>query len=166
MLLSNAYLLDLMILTSVATVSPAAFAQNRAEPHKIDPSTIDCRGWTKRARISQTEMNTCAGRDTEVQRQILARLIAELRNKLASTEPTQWAQLEANQELWQDFVKRDCEWEAAFSAGGSIRPLAHAQCLTAATAQRVNRLRIMLCEGEGLTGECAESKTYGKGTGK
>ena len=122
-------------------------------------AALDCRGWTTRP-LAQTEMNICSTREVEAQRSKLERLVGDLREKLAVKQPSQWATLSANQKSWRDFVENDCEWEAAFSDGGSIQPLARNQCLAAATAQRINRLRVVLCEGEGATGECPESKKY------
>ena len=124
-----------------------------------DSKTLDCRGWTTKV-LGQQEMNLCAGRDADTQREKLQKLVGELRDKLSAREPDQWAHLEANQESWRDFVERDCKWEAAFSGGGSIQALVHARCLADATARRIARLRIFLCEGEGLAGECPESKRY------
>lgn len=147
-------LLLLLVASAAELVGSPISAQDAA-----DSKTLDCRGWTTRV-LSQTEMNICAGRDAETQQQKLQNLVGDLRDKLAAKEPTQWARLEANQKNWLDFVEQDCEWEATFSDAGSIRPLVHARCLSGAIAQRIARLRIFLCEGEGLTGECAASRKY------
>jgi uncharacterized protein YecT (DUF1311 family) len=125
----------------------------------IDSRRIDCQGWRSKV-ITQTEMNICAVRDSEKQRQLLERLIGDFRSKLAAKQPEQWARLEANQRNWRDFVDRDCEWEAAFADGGSIQPMVRALCVAGATAQRINRLRTVLCEGGGMTGDCPESRKY------
>lgn len=91
---------DLMILKAqilphlifLAVVVPLAvlalFAQDA-----VDPKTLDCRGWTGKV-MSQAEMNICAGRDAEMQRQTLERLVGDLRTKLAARASEQWARTE------------------------------------------------------------------------
>ncbi|HEX7407977.1 MAG TPA: lysozyme inhibitor LprI family protein [Candidatus Binatia bacterium] len=156
MKMSSHGLLRLFVVAAVITLPALPLSAQ----HPIDPKTLDCENWTEREVITQTEMNICAGRDTRAQRQTLERLIREFQEKLATTEPTQWARLEANQKSWQEFINKDCEWEAAFAEGGSIDPLVYEQCVDHATAERIARLRIVLCEGQGLTGECPESRKY------
>ncbi|MFI5398095.1 MAG: lysozyme inhibitor LprI family protein [Candidatus Binatia bacterium] len=156
MTISKAQILRHLLLVAVAVLLAVLplFAQDA-----VDPKTLDCRGWTSKV-MSQAEMNICARRDSEMQRQTLERLVGDLRSKLAARQPEQWARLEANQRKWGEFVDHDCKWEAAFADGGSIQPLVHARCVARATAQRISRLRIVLCEGEGMTGECPESRKY------
>ena len=66
-------------------------------------------------------------------------------------------QIEAN---WEKVAKDHCKWEAAFFAGGSNQPMMLADCLYQQYQQRIDVLRLNLCNGNGMTGECEASLKY------
>lgn len=127
--------------------------------HADDAEALDCTRWMSK-NLSQTEMNTCAERDAHQNKERLKALVEELRRKLGPHEPEQWSGLETNQKAWEAFVEQDCRWESAFFERGSAQPMVHANCIADATARRIDRLSIFLCEGGGMTGPCPESKRY------
>jgi uncharacterized protein YecT (DUF1311 family) len=61
---------------------------------------------------------------------------------------------------WEKMITEHCQWEANFSAGGSIQPMQFSGCLSQQYMDRIEMLRINLCEGHGMTGECEESLKY------
>ena len=154
MLRSEGILGKVSISGAIIVICTMALAQ-----HAEDAQAVGCTHWMSK-NLSQTEMNTCAERDAHQNQQRLKALIEDLRRKLSAHEPAQWSALEANQKTWEAFVEQDCRWESTFSDGGSVQPMVHANCIADATARRIERLSIFLCEGEGMTGPCAESKRY------
>src|ERR1051325_641904 len=119
-----------------------------------------CADWPNK-RLSQTDMNICSAKAAEGEQTRLDRLLADLRKRfMTEKSEQQWKTLEVNQKDWEQWVRNDCQWEAALFKGGSIQPMIHSLCLATATANRVDRLRIFLCEGQGMTGECSASRAY------
>jgi uncharacterized protein YecT (DUF1311 family) len=112
-------------------------------------------------RLNQTDANTCAAKDAENERARLQRLLQDLRRKfIASRQEGQWLRLETLEKEWEQFARNDCNWETGFSDGASMQPVINSLCMANATANRVERLRIFLCDKAGMAGECKESKAY------
>jgi len=55
-----------------------------------------------------------------------------------------------------------CQWQSSFFEGGSIQPTERSTCLSSVIWNRIDELRLNLCEGRGMTGECAASKKYAR----
>lgn len=119
-----------------------------------------CADWMQK-RLSQADASTCAARDAEGERARLQRLLQDLRKKFtAGRQERQWQRLETLQKEWDQFARDDCNWESGFAQGGSMQSMVTSMCMANATANRIDRLRIFLCEGGGATGECKESQAY------
>lgn len=110
-------------------------------------------------------MNICAMRDADAARKKLVALIEELRvkllqdqTKLGTPAARQWQRLEQNQRSWEQLSQKDCEWESAFFDGGSMQPMVESLCIMRQTKERIDRLRVFLCEA--YSGECLRSQAY------
>jgi uncharacterized protein YecT (DUF1311 family) len=114
---------------------------------------VDC----SKGGSNQIEMNACAARAAEASAAKLARLLKELEAKL---DPAPRAELRRIQTQWQNLRDKDCEWERSTFAGGSAAPMVQGYCIAARTNERIDRLKIMLCEGGGMTGPCEASRKY------
>ncbi|MGF6754549.1 lysozyme inhibitor LprI family protein [Paraburkholderia sp. GAS334] len=87
----------------------------------------------------------------------LQALLGELDHSL----PAQPARdLHDTQAQWDALARRECAWQRGLSGGGSMSSLVYATCLDQRVQERINWLKLFLCEGYGSTGECAASKRY------
>ncbi len=137
----------------VVLLTQTGFSQAASSPDM-------CADWMNK-RLSQADASTCAARDAEAERARLQRLLQDLRRKFtAGRQERQWQRLESLQKEWEQFARNDCSWESGFAEGGSMQPIVNSLCMAGATANRIDRLRIFLCEGAGATGECKESRAY------
>jgi uncharacterized protein YecT (DUF1311 family) len=107
--------------------------------------------------ITQVELNYCAGQKAQASYAKLESLIAELKGHMNGS---QYGMLLSIEENWEKAIAEHCKWEANFFEGGSIQPLQFAECLNQQYLNRVDELRLNLCEGNGMTGECEESLKY------
>ena len=120
-----------------------------------------CSDWMNK-RLSQADASTCAARDADTERARLQRLLQDLRRKFtASRQERQWQRLESLQKDWEQFTRSDCNWETGFAEGASMQPMINSLCMANATANRIERLRIFLCDNAGAAGECKEAQAYG-----
>ena len=119
-----------------------------------------CSDWMNK-RLSQADASTCAARDAENERARLQRLMQDLRRKFTGRQERQWQRLETLQKDWEQFSRNDCNWETGFAEGGSMQPVINSLCMANATANRIERLRIFLCDNAGAAGECKEAQAYG-----
>lgn len=115
--------------------------------------------------MGQQPMNSCYALQTMHSLALLDTLVGELHKKLDSgvyqrLEPAQAAQLLVVQEKWKLYRDAHCKWQAQFAAGGSIQPTDYANCLNDLTWNRIDELKLDLCEGEGMTGACDASSRY------
>lgn len=116
------------LLLACAALCTAAHAQKReAQDACADAQT-------------QTEMNACAGRkyllaDTELNR-VYDQLVLRLGGNAEQRE-----RLKAAETAWIRYRDNNCDYEASFYDGGSIRPLVHASCLERMTKARTAELR-------------------------
>jgi len=102
-------------------------------------------------------MNICAQQVAARSNERLRSLLADLRTRLDSSR---FGQLSRVQAQWQAYRKAHCDWEGEGFAGGSVAPAVVSNCFAAVTEARIEELKIHLCEGEGMTGECAPSHRY------
>jgi len=123
------------------------------------PSADMCSDWMNK-RLSQADATACAAKDAEAERARLQRLLQDLRRKFtAKKQDRQWQRLESMQKDWEQFARNDCNWESGFSDGGSMQ-IINSLCMANAAANRIERLRIFLCDNTGMAGECKESRAY------
>ena len=87
----------------------------------------------------------------------LNRLLKELRNTLPADA---WAELKAVQAVWKNFKNKDCSWERRLFKDGSVAPLVYGHCLETHNLERIEKLKLFLCEGYGMTGPCEASEKY------
>jgi uncharacterized protein YecT (DUF1311 family) len=154
-------ILVVVICILVTTICLSA-CQNKARP--IYPTktplrlitlatpNIDCASAMK-----QGEMNFCMWQRAQAKYAKLNSLIAELGKHMGTFRYLTLLQNEAD---WEKTAQAHCKWLASFFEGGSVQPLQHQGCLVEQYQQRIEVLRMMLCEGAGMTGECEASLRY------
>ncbi len=109
------------------------------------------------AAMTQGELNDCARQGVEVASARLETLINELQGHMSES---QYSALLILQKDWETFALKHCQWEGSYFEGGSIQPMWVSNCLSLQYLGRVETLRINLCEGHGMAGECEESLKY------
>jgi uncharacterized protein YecT (DUF1311 family) len=87
----------------------------------------------------------------------LASLVDELASQLNETRRERLLEIEA---AWKKMIVEHCEWQASFFEGGSVKSMWFSECLNQQYLDRIEALRLNLCEGNGMTGECEESLKY------
>lgn len=87
----------------------------------------------------------------------LKQLITELQ---AVAPPESWASFKKAQQRWDVYARADCEWKRALFDGGSIGAQQYARCMNGKSRQRIGELKLLLCEGYGVTGSCDASVKY------
>ena len=107
--------------------------------------------------MTQFELNKCSGEQTQEVYAKLNLLITELEEH---TNASHYATLLEIEENWEEVITEHCKWEAEYFSGGSIQPMWYSGCLRNQYLDRIDSLRINLCEGNGMTGECEESLKY------
>ena len=87
--------------------------------------------------------------------------MAQLQTELKAVVPAQtWAAFQTTQRSWERYARADCDWKRSLSDGGSVGATLYGRCMTAKTRVRINELKLLLCEGYGLTGACEASTRY------
>lgn len=114
---------------------------------------IDCRD----GGATPYEMNMCAARAADAAEATLAKLSKELEAKLDVPARDEFREIHAQ---WRTLRDRDCMWQRGLFAGGSVAPLMFASCKEARTKERIARLRLLLCDGFGMTAPCEASRKY------
>ena len=148
------------VLGGCATEKPKDLTQESPQaqsaigiPETVPPTVaVNCGDST-----SQTSMNECFAREAEHDQQLLDALLKELGDKL---DPAETGRLQGVQLEWTKYRDSHCHWQAGFSEGGSIQPTVYSTCISALTWNRIDELKVDLCEGAGLTGPCEASKRY------
>jgi uncharacterized protein YecT (DUF1311 family) len=106
---------------------------------------------------NQTAMNECFAREAKQDQLLLDGLLKELTAKLDAPDKER---LEEVQSQWGKYRDAHCRWQAGFFEGGSVQPTMYSTCLSALTWNRIDELKLNLCEGAGMTGPCEASKRY------
>jgi uncharacterized protein YecT (DUF1311 family) len=106
---------------------------------------------------SQTLMNQCFANEAEQLQILLDVLLKELDGRL---DATQKERLEKVQSQWIEYKDEHCQWQSALSEGGSVRSTTYSTCIISLTWNRIEELKLDLCEGFGMTGSCEASKRY------
>jgi len=105
--------------------------------------------------LLQTQQDEAARLKANEQK--LDRLLSELNTSLPATATQQLTQ---NQAHWASLAREECGWQRDLSGGGSMAPLVYLTCMDQRVLNRIDWLKLFLCEGYGSTGECAASKRY------
>lgn len=87
---------------------------------------------------TQTEMNICAGRDTEVADRRLNQVYKQLQAKVSDSQSKK--ELVDAETAWIKFRDRDCQFAAGLNRGGSIASMVQSQCVADLTRQRTKQL--------------------------
>ena len=143
----------LVLGVSLLTFMAGGWTGTRPSQAGQKPESVDC----NQGGTTQYEMNVCAARAAEESTSKLQALLDELQVNL---EPSERDELQGIQKVWEAYRERDCRWEGGFFEGGSVAPAVYAYCIKARTDERVDRLKILLCEGAGMTGPCKASEKY------
>jgi uncharacterized protein YecT (DUF1311 family) len=140
------------ISSSRAEITPAPIASPTV-------AVINC----NRTAITQFDLNQCAAQQVLDSQQRLDQLLIELKDKFSGDSGKE---LQAIQQNWQTFRDRSCTWQKSLFENGSLAPMEYSQCIASYNNQRIEELAILLCDGVGLTGPCAESQKYVTPTAK
>ena len=120
-------------------------------------------------RSTQIEAVRCAESDLNTNQVRLASLVGEIKNKLNDPQnkspavdlPVGMAeQLDTLQIKWGELVEMQCKWESNFLYGNSSAPMAYISCMATKTKDRLQQLRVFLCEGQGSNGLCKNAEKY------
>ena len=107
--------------------------------------------------MTQTDINLCTYAAASKEQKKLNALLADLKRSLS---PQNWKMLEQSQSAWEESRKLDCEIEASFFDGGSIRSAIINSCYDQHTYDRIHRLRYYLCPNYAATGDCKAAAKY------
>jgi uncharacterized protein YecT (DUF1311 family) len=110
----------------------------------------------------QQPMNWCNALQAKRSMALLDTLVDELEKRLT---PPHASDLQAVEAQWQMYRDAHCRWQAAFFTGGSIQPAVLATCYDEVTWNRIDELKLDLCEGQGMTGDCDASRRYDRPEG-
>lgn len=125
----------LATLLSCAALSAAASAQRRdANDPCRDPQ-------------SQAEMNMCAAKRFKAADAELNKVYNQLVSKLGD-DAGQLAKLKAAEVSWLKYRDDNCDYEASFFDGGSMKPLIYSSCMGRMTKARTAELRGQIKEFE------------------
>ena len=106
---------------------------------------------------NQTLMNECYAREAKRDGELLDDLLKELGNEIEAAERDGLEEVQSN---WVKYRDAHCHWQASFFEGGSIQPTIYSSCISAVTWNRIEELKLNLCEGRGMTGPCDASRRY------
>lgn len=106
---------------------------------------------------SPAQLAACAESKSTESNQKLSQLIEALQETVSAEK---WNELQTLQTQWEQGRDANCTWEASFFEGGSIQPTNYQLCVADYNQQRIDRLKIFLCEGAGMTGPCPASEQY------
>lgn len=119
-----------------------------------DLISIDC----IKLAYTQFDMNQCAAKKAADSQQKLDQLLYELQVEFQNKD--QGPSLAHIQQGWEALKEKDCLWQKSFYGNGSIAPMIFSLCQSKYNLERIEELKIFLCEGAGMTGPCAASKKY------
>ncbi len=148
-------------LASHSTNTPQPTDALESLPTPVNPSTplaestqsLSC----YQTAMTQTEMNQCASQGYQAKFAKLNALIIELKSHMNGSQYETLLKVQAD---WESMVEEHCKWQADFFEGGSVQSMWHANCLSQQYGYRIEALRLNLCQGMGMTGECEESLKY------
>lgn len=117
------------------------------------PDLNDCRDTA----MGTYDVNMCFGSVYLERKQTTTNLV---KNLGLSISAGQYQQLLLAEKVWELYSSDYCDWFVGFWLTGSIRGEMASTCLINQYDQRINNLRLFLCEDHGLSGECEASLRY------
>jgi uncharacterized protein YecT (DUF1311 family) len=102
-------------------------------------------------------MDQCAVQQQEYAYQSLQNLLNEIKQRFSEDN---WNQLSVIQSNWETYRESDCRLYQELFEGGSIATMQYEICLYNHDVDRINQIKIYLCDGYGMTGPCDESNNY------
>ena len=142
--MARTWMMLTLILMAVSTPCSRLFAQW--------PGTQRCDSL-----LQQQPMNACYA---EVAQRTTAKLDTLVRQLLQRLAPSRRAGLQASQAAWIKYRDLECRWEEDAVDGGTVGPLIGGTCMIDLTWKRIDELKLHLCDDEGMSGACTESKRY------
>ena len=118
-----------------------------------EASDVDC---LERA-ITRAEIGKCFRHSSAVTARNLASLMKALEAKLENEALLALREIQAQ---WQMQAIRGCQWESGFFGKGPVRRGVLVRCVETLTGDRIDRLKLFLCEDAGATGPCEASGRY------
>ena len=111
-------------------------------------------------------MNVCFIEQSKETDRLLGQLLKDLRARMqeAGTEQ-QYVELEQVQAAWLESRDADCGWEGEFYEGGTIQSTIVSTCEIRMTWERIDLLKVYMCDGWGMHIPCAESRRYDRPQG-
>ncbi|NVK58394.1 MAG: DUF1311 domain-containing protein [Alteromonadaceae bacterium] len=106
---------------------------------------------------SQLEMTSCANDKYETIQNKLDTLVTKIKVRVSEDQANK---LDWLQNTWLSVAKAHCTWIKDLYGRGSVGPMQYNACMSEQVRDRINDLRLLLCEGYGMTGECSASKEY------
>ena len=92
--------------------------------------------------MTQSEINRCAGSKNQEVKELLEKLIQELKAVLPDKPE---ANLIKSQKAWSTVVENDCKIESWYVEGGTARPMVVAGCYAEHSRHRIKMLAPLLC---------------------
>ena len=136
--------------------SPTAQSTSSAVASKSTEATLDpCYPFN----ATQPSLIDCTSQKAQASYTQLKALLVELQSA-KTMSASQYSDLLKLETDWERLAQDQCDWQAAFFQGGSIQPTWYSECLYQQYSQRIDALRLNLCQGNGATGECPESLKY------
>jgi uncharacterized protein YecT (DUF1311 family) len=126
-----------VVLAIAALATTNAMAQKKTAPATVRPREAVRKPSCADA-ATQADMNSCAKAEYDKADAELNRVYQQALQSLA---PDHQERLRTAQRAWITFRDADCDCEAFTYDGGSMQPLSYYSCLTAATRERIARLR-------------------------
>ena len=102
--------------------------------------------------VTEFNLNVCAAQEAGLASAKLDSLLAALRPMYPDTD------LDEVQEAWVAYRDLQCSWGIA--GLGSVSSMAYSLCVAELTWERIQGLKLYLCELGGLSGPCARSREY------
>lgn len=123
----------------------------------IDPSprTLQLAQNQCRNAVTQAELTQCAAADLQRSQQRLNSLINKISARSGGTNAQALRRIQAD---WERVAVQHCQWQVQPDLGGSARPMLYYECLNKQYLDRIEALRLNLCEF--MTGECQAALQY------
>lgn len=123
----------------------------------IDPSprTLQLAQNQCRNAVTQAELTQCAAADLQRSQQRLNSLINKISARSGGTNAQALRRIQAD---WERVAVQHCQWQVKPDLGGSARPMLYYECLNKQYLDRIEALRLNLCEF--MTGECQAALQY------
>ena len=131
-------------------VAVLAMLPRRAQAQDVDFATCNT--------LPQQGMNACYAGEAIATQRVLDSVLAAVRVRVGRATFPGFLRVHA---AWVTYVRAECDRRANQYMGGSIQPTVHATCLIAHRWDRIDELRMNLCDGDNRDG-CEESRRFAR----